>query len=101
MVFRDLSFSCPDVIPREVHVLPAERRQMGEELIWNLAGLAHGGDGALKVASVPEDDRGDEKVQTRGAMLLVLVGAITDFAKPMMPAMRISGSRRPRRYAVG
>ena len=62
-------------------MLPAEWGQMVEELIWNLLGLAHGGDGALKVASVPENNRGDEKVQTRGAMLLVLVGAITDFTK--------------------
>ena len=83
MVFGDLSFSCPDVIPREVDVLPAEWGQMGEELIWYVLGLAHSGDGALKLASVPEDDRGDGKVQTRGAMLLVLVGAITDFAKPV------------------
>jgi hypothetical protein len=56
---------------------------MGEEVMWDLLELAQRDNGALKVSSVPKDDCGDEEVQAGGAMLLVLVGAITDFAKPM------------------
>ena len=64
-------------------MLPAERREVGEKLVGNLLGLAQGGNGAVEIAGVPQDDRGDEEVQAGSAMLLVLVGAVADFAEAM------------------
>ena len=40
-----------------------------------------GADGAFEIPCVPEDNRGDDKVQSRGAMLLVLVGPVANFAE--------------------
>ena len=73
----------PDIIAGEIDVLPAERREMGEKVIGNVLGLAQGGDGAFEIPCVPQDDRGDEKVEAGGAVLLVFVGAVADFAEPM------------------
>ena len=56
---------------------------MGEEAVWNVIDLTEGGDGALEIPGVPENDRRDDKVQARSAMLLVLVGSVTDFTKPV------------------
>ena len=56
---------------------------MGQQVIGHVLGLAHGGDGALKVAGVPQDDCGDEEIEARGAMLLVLIGPIANFAEPV------------------
>ena len=83
MVFRNRIQGCPDIIAREIDVLPAERGQMDEELIRNLLDLAQGGNGAFKVAGIPEDNRGDEEVQAGGAMLLIFVGAVANFPEPM------------------
>jgi len=52
-------------------------------LIGNLLELAKGGDSTFKIAGVPEDDRGDEEVQTGRPMLLVFVCAVPDFTKPV------------------
>ena len=69
IVFRDLARSCPraNIIACDIDVLPAERGQMGEEVMWDLLELAQRGNGALKVSSVPKDDCGDEEVQAGGA----------------------------------
>ena len=83
MVFRDLFRACPDVVAGEVDVLPAERGQVEEELIGNLLDFTEGGDSTFKIAGVPQDDRGDEEVQTGRPMLLVLVCAVPDFTKPV------------------
>src|SRR3974390_2316629 len=83
MVFRDLFRGCPDVVAGEVDVLPAEWRQVGEKLIGNVLDLAEGGNSTFKIAGVPEDDRGDEEVQTGRTMLLILVCAVPDFTKPV------------------
>ncbi len=64
-------------------MLPAERGEISEQLVRNILGLAQSGDGALEVPRVPQDDGGDEEVQARSAVLLVLVGAVTDLAKAM------------------
>jgi hypothetical protein len=45
--------------------------------------LTQGRDRSFEVSGVPQDDRGDDEVQARSAVLLVLVGAVTDFAEPM------------------
>jgi len=64
-------------------VLPPERRQMGEQVIGNVLGLAQGGDGAVQIAGIPKSDGGDEDVEPAGPMLLVFEGAVADFAEPM------------------
>jgi hypothetical protein len=64
-------------------MFPAERGQVGEKLVRYLLDLAHGGDGALKVSGIPEDNRGDEEVEAGGAVLLVLVSEIADFSESM------------------
>jgi hypothetical protein len=43
-------------------------------MVGNFLDLAQGGDGAVQITGVPQDDRGgDEKVQAGGAMLLIFV----------------------------
>src|ERR1700756_2895010 len=64
-------------------MLPAQRRQMRQEVIGDILRLAQGCHRSFEVSGVPQDDRGDDEVQARSAMLLVLVGAITNFAEPM------------------
>ena len=64
-------------------MLPAQRGQVSQQMVGDVFGLAQGGDGALEVSGVPEDDRGDEEVEAGGAVLLVLIGAVADFAEPM------------------
>jgi hypothetical protein len=52
-------------------------------MIGDIFRLAQGGDCTLKVSGVLQDDRGDEQVEARGSVLLVLVGPVTDFTEPM------------------
>ena len=61
-------------------MLPAERGQVSQQTIGDVLRLTQGGDGALEISRVPKDDRGDEEVEAGGAVLLVLVSAIADFA---------------------
>ncbi len=56
---------------------------MSEKVVGNFFGLAQGGDGAVQITGVLQDDRGDEKVQARGAMLLIFMGAVANFPEPM------------------
>jgi hypothetical protein len=37
--------------------------------------------GGLEIARVPQDDGGDDQVEAGRAVLLVLVGAVADFAE--------------------
>ncbi len=64
-------------------MLPAERGKVSEELVRDILDLAESGNGALEVARIPQDDCGDEEVQARSAVLLVLVGAVADLAETM------------------
>ena len=64
-------------------MLPAERREVGEEPVRNLLDLPQCGHGAIEIARVPQDDRGDQEVQARSSVLLVLVGAVADLAEAM------------------
>ena len=64
-------------------MLPAERGEVSEQLVRNILDWAQSGNGAIEVPRVPQDDCGDEEVQARGAVLLVLVGAVTDLAEAM------------------
>jgi hypothetical protein len=64
-------------------MLPAERREMGKQLVWDILCFAERGDGAFQIPRIPQDDCGDEQVEAGGAALLILVGAVTDLAEPM------------------
>ena len=83
MVFRQLIGRDPDVIAGEIDVLPAKRGEMGEEVIGNVLDLAHGGDRAVQIAGIPQDNRRDEEVQTGSPMLLIFVSAGANFPEPM------------------
>jgi len=52
-------------------------------VIGDIFDLAQGGDGAFQIPRVPQNDCGDEKVQTGGSVLLVLVGAIANLSEPV------------------
>ena len=41
--FHGRPLGAPDVVPGQVHTLPAEGGKVGEEPVWNLLGLAPGG----------------------------------------------------------
>jgi hypothetical protein len=64
-------------------MLPSEWGQVGQQVLGNILNLAQGGDGAFQIPRVPQDDRGDEKVQAGGSVLLVLVGTIANLSEPV------------------
>ena len=92
MVFRGWLFDAPDVVAGEVHMLPAEGGEVSEKPVRDLLGLAQGGNGAIEVSRVPHDDCGDQEVQARNAVLLVLVGAVADLTKAMNSARSMPSS---------
>ena len=55
-------------------MLPTERRQVGEQMVGRILGLSKGRDGALEVSRVPQDNGGDEQVETGRTVLLVCGG---------------------------
>src|SRR5271156_1560625 len=77
------STSRPDIVARQIDVLPTKGRQVSEKVVGNFFGLTQGGDGAVQITGVPQDDRGDEEVQARGAMLLIFIGAVANFPEPI------------------
>src|SRR3954453_6889589 len=83
MVFRQVGGGVPYVVAGQVDVLPSQRREMGEPVVGDVLHRSQGGDGALEIARVPEDDRGHQQVQAGGAVLLVLVRPVADFAEPV------------------
>lgn len=56
---------------------------MNEKVVGDVFGLVQGGDGAVQITGIPQDDRGDEEVQAGRAMLLIFVGAVANFPEPM------------------
>ena len=72
----------PDVIPGQVDVFPAQRRQVGDQVVGDhLSTLAQRLDGAFEVDRVPEHDRRDDEIQPAGAIALVLIRPVTEFAQ--------------------
>ena len=63
-VFRQTDAGAPDVIAGQFDVLPTQRGKMGDEIIGDVLGLAHGFDGVGEIAGVREDDGGDDQVET-------------------------------------
>jgi len=75
-------------------MLPTKRGDMGEQVVRHILDLAQGGNRALEIPCVPEDDRGDDEIQAGGAVLLVLVGSVADFAEPVdehRPCQAVAG----------
>ena len=70
-----------ECVARQINVLPTKGRQVSEKVVGDVFDLAQGGDGAVQITGVPQDDRGDEEVQAGGAMLLIFVGAVANFPK--------------------
>ena len=62
-------------------MLPAKRGEVGEEVVRHVLGPAQRSDGLLEIAGVPQDDSGDDQVEAGCPVLLVLVGAVTDFSQ--------------------
>jgi hypothetical protein len=56
---------------------------VSEKVVGNFFGLAQGGDGAVQITGVPQDNRRDEEVQAGGAVLLIFIGAVANFPEPM------------------
>ena len=52
-------------------------------MVGHILGPSKGRHGALEVSRVPQDNGGDEQVETGRTVLLVFVGAIADFPEPM------------------
>ena len=56
---------------------------MSEKVVGDVFDLTQGGNGAVQITGIPQDDRGDEEVQAGRAMLLIFIGAVADFPEPM------------------
>ena len=62
-------------------MLPAQRREVRQKVVGDMFRLAQSGDGTFEVSGVPQDDRGDDEVESGSTVLLVLIGPVTDFAE--------------------
>ena len=84
MIWTEGNRCFPVVIAGKINVLPAEWRQTGQIILcWMLPLIAKVIDSALQVGGIPQNDGRDEQVQTTGAVALVLIGAVADFAQPV------------------
>ena len=81
-------------------MLPAERGEVSEKPVRNLLGLAQSGNSAIEVSRVPQDDRGDQEVQARSAVLLVLVGALADQNTQLCDKQRVAARTLPSGHSV-
>ncbi len=74
----------PLVIARQVDVLAAQGRLMGKvsgrRMVPLLSKVI---DSPLQIGRVPQNDGGDEQIQTVRVMVLILIRAVVDFAEPV------------------
>src|SRR4029077_2788480 len=93
----------PNVITIEGDVLPAERSDMGKQIVAdNLILGAQFGNSASEIDGVPEDDSRDGKIEARSPVSLIFEGAVTDFAETVGGWTRpTSGSRANGRIYTG
>src|SRR3954451_23324540 len=84
----------PIVLARERDVLPAERRNMGEQFVGDTDALgAEVLDGTVEIGRVPVDDGGRQQAQPRSPEALVLERAVAELALAVEehgPAERIA-----------
>ena len=72
----------PNVVTIEGDVLPAERSDMGKQIVAdNLTLGAQFGNSAPEINGVPEDDSRDGEIEARSPVSLIFEGAVTDFAE--------------------
>jgi len=64
-------------------MFPAERGQVGQNGSGYVFELAQNIDGAFQISGVPKDDGRDDEIEAGGAVLLIFVRAVADFAEPM------------------
>ena len=62
---------------------------------------AQGGDCTLEVSGVPQDDGGDEEVETGGTMLLVLVGPVAYSKSAKRPGRRCGSGLSAPEASIG
>src|SRR3546814_15587155 len=70
-------FDIPAIVPRQRDMLPAQWRDVARDLV----GRADVSQRHFEIASVPQDDGGDEQVEAGGAISLVFEPPITQFAE--------------------
>ncbi len=64
-------------------MIPAERGEVSEQGVVHRSPLPERIHGTLEIDRIPERDGGDHEIQTAGAIPLVLIGAIPNFAEAM------------------
>ena len=76
---RDL---LPEVVARQVDVLPAKRRKVLQQaLIDVISAVSQNADCAVKIYRVPQSDGRSHEVQAAGSVALLLDAAVTQLAK--------------------
>src|SRR3546814_12924415 len=70
-------FDIPAIVPRQRDMLPAQWRDVARDLV----GRADVSQRHLEIASVPQDDGGDEQVEAGGALSMVFEPPIAQFAE--------------------
>lgn len=86
----------------QIDVLPAQRREVRQQMAGDIFRLSPDAGGTFEVSNVPQYDRGDDEVEARSAVLLVVMGPVTDFAEPMnkhRPRQAVAGCSVPDRHA--
>jgi hypothetical protein len=88
-VFVESRFVLPKIIASQVHMLPCEQGQVGEKVLGNvLAGVAQGIDDPAGIDSVPVNDSGHHKIESRSPDGEVFLATIAEAAE----AMEIDGA---------
>lgn len=97
-----MRIAIPGVDACQIDVLPAQRRDVLEQMIRNLAThFAQVGNGPFDIDRVPMDDGADDEVEAGGAERLAFERPITDFAtlvemRAGSPSPTSNGSRTVR-----
>ena len=83
-VWAKVGVGAPEVIAREVDMLPAERREVDEQRIRHRVATAmQGVQCAAEINGVPQGDGGRDQGQAAGTVLLGLGRAVAQAAEPM------------------
>src|SRR4051812_8069521 len=93
-VWAKVGVGAPEVIAREVDMLPAERREVDEQRIRHRVATAmQGVQCAPEITGVPQGDGGRDQGQAAGTVLLGLGRAVARAAEPMEHTARASALR--------
>ena len=90
----DLGTVFPQVVVRQVDVLPTQGRQeLQQRIVHGRCMTTQGVDGPLQIHRVPEHDGRRDEVRATGAVALLLKAAVPDFAQPVekySPGQRVA-----------